>query len=404
MCRKKLQSSYSKNLCNTCITKVMQEEAPSFMATVKTLIKNEIRSSISSDKPSTSTSQLEVSALSPSGPMSPQEPIQIEDEEEGEYRESSDSEEDSAGKALFPIDSVDALVKAVRNTMKVEEFKEQLSVQDKMFEGLAPRKKKVFPLHKNIKDLIQREWNKPDRKFFVPRTLKRKYPFDEIETEYWDRPPMVDPAVAKFCKGAFLPFEDTGVLRDPMDKKADGFLRKSWEATAALFKPVAATTSVARSVKMWLTDLESSIKDGTPRDELIKSLPSLANALDFMSDASDDALRLIAKSTAFSNSARRALWIKDWKGDMASKSRLCAMPCQGQFLFGPALDTVLEKASDRKKGFPSVGPPLAKRPFRGKGRGGAQSSSSRGKNWKAQGKSKNFLFPKNATSKKDDKQ
>ncbi|XP_069798950.1 uncharacterized protein [Dendropsophus ebraccatus] len=83
-----------------------------------------------------------------------------------------------------------------------------------------------------------------------------------------------------------------------------------------------------------------------------------------MAEASADALRLSARSAALSNSARRTLWLRDWKGDVTSRAKLCAVPCEGNLLFGSALEKVLEKASDKRKGFPLVSTQTT-RPSRG---------------------------------------
>lgn len=61
-----------------------------------------------------------------------------------------------------------------------------------------------------------------------------------------------------------------------------------------------------------------------------------------------------ARNSALAVSARRALWLKAWSGDAAFKSRLCSLPVQDDLLFGPELDSVLERTSDKKKMFPEV--------------------------------------------------
>lgn len=51
-----------------------------------------------------------------------------------------------------------------------------------------------------------------------------------------------------------------------------------------------------------------------------------------MAEASVESVRLTARSTALINSARRAVWINTWGGDVASKTRLCEIPF-GVYLF-----------------------------------------------------------------------
>lgn len=161
-----------------------------------------------------------------------------------------------------------------------------------MFEGLESRKKRVFPIHKNISG----EWKYPDKGIFASRTLKRKYPFNEQDTATWNRTPKLDVPIAKVSRRSSLPFDDSGSLHEPLDKKQDNFLKKAWEAATGGFKPNIAATCVARSLVIWLEELEDHIKNKTPRETLMASLPTLKNAATFLAEASTDALKLSAKS------------------------------------------------------------------------------------------------------------
>lgn len=80
----------------------------------------------------------------------------------------------------------------------------------------------------------------------------------------------------------------------------------------------------------------------------------LKKAAAFLADASSDSIRLSARAAALSNTARRALWLKNWRGDVNFKSKLCAIPCEGEFQFGSVLDEILERAGDKGKVFPST--------------------------------------------------
>lgn len=324
---------------------------------MRDMIKEEIQSSLrsmQSELPSTSSANVRETSS---------------DEETPRVMEAydSDSSIDSSTPEFLPGE-VDHLLKAVRATMALEEPKEEKSIEDKMFEGLESKRKRVFPIHKNIQAVINREWKHPDKGVFSSRSLKRKYPFSEQDTAAWGRAPKLDVPISKVSKKSSLPFEDAGNLQDPMDKKQDLFLKKAWEAAAASFKPNIAATCVARSLSVWLEQLEEHIQNKTPRDTIIASLPTLKSAASFLAEASTDGLKLAAKAAALSNSARRALWIKSWSGDVGSKNRLCSIPCEGEFLFGTVLDDLLQKASDKKKGFPSSFPNRQARPFRGQGR------------------------------------
>lgn len=400
LCKRKLPPDYKRLSCKTCVSQVMAEETPSLLTSMRDLIKEEIQNSLKnlrypSDLPSTSSAVAHDTSS---------------DEETGgpgvdEVCPDSDfsSSDESSGRPSFPPEEVDRLLKAVRATMALEEPKEEKSVEDKMFEELGSRKRRVFPVHKNIQGLIHREWKHPDKGIFASRALKRRYPFSDQDTSAWNRAPKLDVPISKVSKKSALPFEDSGTLPDPLDKKQEYFLKRTWEAAAAGFKPNIASSCVARSLTVWLDQLEEHIQNKTPRETILASLPTLKSAASFLTEASSDALKLSAKAAALSNSARRALWIKGWSGDVGSKNKLCSIPCEGEFLFGSVLDDLLEKAGDKGKGFPAPTPARRFRSFRGQRR--SEGSFRQGDKRKRQDshrsrdpkKSKGFLFNQRRT-------
>lgn len=390
LCKRKLPSDYDKLSCKSCREQVLAEESPSILSSMKEMIREEIKNSLrtlQADLPSTSSTAIrDSSSEEEAGPPGMESDDSVSD---------SSSSDDSASDRR-PSD-VNHLLKAVRATMALEDPKEERSQEDKMFEELESKKGRVFPIHKNILNLINREWKHPDKGIFSSKSLKRRYPFDEEKTASWSRPPKLDVSIAKVSKKSALPFDDGGTLQDPLEKKQDTFLKKAWEAAAASFKPNIAASCVARSLSVWLEQLEDHIRDKTPREALLASIPTLKNAASFLKEASTDGLKLSAKAAALSNSARRALWIKKWSGDVGSKSKLCSIPCEGEFLFGSVLDDLLQKAGDKAKGFPTSFPRRQPRPFRDqRGRRSfdkRRQDSQRGKeSYKNPKKSRGFLF------------
>ncbi|XP_073412006.1 uncharacterized protein [Dendrobates tinctorius] len=144
--------------------------------------------------------------------------------EESDFRDSDLEEEGEiladrqvpGRKFLFRLEDTDELVQAVRNTMQIEEVPKPQSRQDLMFGGLVGRRQTVFP-----------------------------------ETRVWEEVSKIDFPVATVTKKTAIPFEDSSSLRDPMDRKADVLLKRTWETSAALIRANIAATLVARS--MFLT-------------------------------------------------------------------------------------------------------------------------------------------------------
>ncbi|XP_073406414.1 uncharacterized protein [Dendrobates tinctorius] len=167
--------------------------------------------------------------------------------------------------ACFPTDCMNNLVRSVRNTMGLCDVKEPKTPQEIMFAGIAQKKIKAFPVVPAIKELVKKEWERQGLRAFIPVASKLKYPFDDDELASWSKPPKVDAAVASTSRRSSLPVEDTGSLYDPLDRKADTFLRRSWEACIGTFKPAIAATCTARSIIVWLYELEDKIKSQNGR-------------------------------------------------------------------------------------------------------------------------------------------
>lgn len=151
-----------------------------------------------------------------------------------------------------------------------------------------------------------------------------------------------------------LAFEDMGSLQDPMDKRIDLDLKRTWDSTVANLKPALATTCVAPNLEFWLSQLLAHLQSGSPREEFMDSFPILFKVVGYIADASTESVQMSARTSAMAVLARRAFRLKFWSGDATYKSRLCSLPVQGDLLFGPELDSVLERTSDKKKMFLEV--------------------------------------------------
>ncbi|XP_077125138.1 uncharacterized protein LOC143818346 [Ranitomeya variabilis] len=355
-CNKALPATWGKKLCKSCIQRLLCEETPDFASELKTIIRSEVQNALLSSKKGKEKVKETVYAHSVRSSS--------EDADSDDSKSSLSSSDEDSGRHCFPLEEVDALVKAVRATMGVEDPRPDKTAQDIMFGGLTQKKRRAFPLNSNVQTLIKKEWEKPDRRNSSVPSLKRKYPFDDEASTSWDKAPKLDVAVAKASKKFALPFEDMGTLKDPLDKKADTFLKGAWESAGGSLRPAVAATCTSRSLMVWVDQLESQIKDGSPRSKLLDSIPAIRAAAAFLADSSADSVRLTSKAAALSNAARRTLWLKSWPGDLQTKLKLCSIPCEGNFLFGETLDDILQKAGDKKKGFPNLGPAPFKQSFR----------------------------------------
>lgn len=82
--------------------------------------------------------------------------------------------------------------------------------------------------------------------------LPKKVFFDKDGAASWDRPSKTDIPVAEVSCKACLPLDAIKFLKNPLDKKAEGFLREAWESPTEAFNQYIALACVARSLLAWL--------------------------------------------------------------------------------------------------------------------------------------------------------
>ncbi|XP_041421698.1 lamina-associated polypeptide 2-like [Xenopus laevis] len=263
---------------------------------------------------------------------------------------SEEEEFDSEDESGFDLAVIEPLIKAVRQTLTFPTGATRLSSADKLF-PLVKKRSVGFPVHASIKEIMTSEWKKIDKKPQTTGRFLRKYPFEEDETKFWDSTPKVDAAVVRLAKRTTLPVDDAAVFKEPMEKRIEFNLKKAYGAAGSACRPAVALTSVSRALKVWLTDIEEAVSSNVKRPKLVEMLVDCKMAIDFISEASIDLVHLMARSMALSVAARRALWLKPWAADAASKSNLCQLPFEGDMLFGDKLDVIIKKVSGGKSVF-----------------------------------------------------
>ncbi|XP_040266410.1 lamina-associated polypeptide 2, isoforms alpha/zeta-like isoform X2 [Bufo bufo] len=366
ICCKRLSNTGSKPLCKECTASVIKSESSSLIEDIRKVVKEEVQLALTTREPTPPKVPPTQDARSVKSLIldSDSEGLAVSDSESVQKHPASSDEEGEYKRFLFNPEDIDELIRAIRATIQMEMPKTPRSTQQEIFGGLGERKKAVFPVPDSVQKLIRSEWEKPDKGSFIPRGIKRRYPFSQEDCTDWETIPKVDAPVAKVAKHTALPFEDSAQLKDPLDRKAESLLRKTWETTAALLKPGVASTCVARTLNLWLDQLEIHLVNKTPRDQILESLPLLKMATSFLADAAAESVKLSARTAVLSNTARRALWLKAWSGDITSKNKLIALPFHGQYVFGEDLDKILDNATNKKRGFPEERYKQKRQPFR----------------------------------------
>ena len=191
-------------------------------------------------------------------------------------------------------------------------------------------------------------------------------------------------AIAKLSKRTLVPTDDGSSLQDPLDRRAEGTLRRGYSAAAASASTAIAATEVSAFLRSRLNRIQTDVDQSVSRDDILAAFKTANLAVDFLCDTAQIQLKLAAKTMALTSAARRPLWLKPWVADNASKYNLCGLPFEPDRLFGSELDRLMEGLSDKK------GKSLPQQPFRGKGRQdrpGTSGLQTKPRSWGAQRKS-----------------
>lgn len=93
------------------------------------------------------------------------------------------------------------------------------------------------------------KWRTPESKLAFSRTMKRRFPFVAKSEGFQTKCPKLDAAVAKKSKRSDLSLDYMGYLKNPLDRKMDALLKRSWESSAyTFFIPGVASTCVPRNL------------------------------------------------------------------------------------------------------------------------------------------------------------
>eukprot|EP00079_Xenopus_tropicalis_P020232 XP_012810936.1 PREDICTED: lamina-associated polypeptide 2, isoforms alpha/zeta-like [Xenopus tropicalis] len=278
---------------------------------------------------------------------------------EGELSGSSDQEGNKPSKHSF--EAVDTLISSVLETLHLQEPETTPDSAKALFKR-HNKSSPVFPTHSQLDQIIQQEWDKPERRFQVNRRFSKLYPFSTDLIEKWSSPPSVDAPVSRLSKTTALPVPDASSFKDAMDKKMESLLRSAFAASGTSLRPILATAWVSRAIQSWVDSLLQGIISGTPRHELSLQATQIKEANDYICEASLDAAQLASRSSALAVAARRSLWMKLWSADFSSKKSLTSLPFKGNLLFGPDLDKLISQATGGKSTL--LPQPKARAPFR----------------------------------------
>ncbi|KAM4722898.1 BTB/POZ domain-containing protein 8 [Rhinophrynus dorsalis] len=341
-CDAKLSPTDPAKLCPECLKKAAGEAVPPQFQDFLGWMCTSMQETFSSMQESARKRQRTLGAdEGPSRRHLEEEDRLIEFESAVSSAEEGEITEDTGN---FSMDKIDGLIKSMGKTLGLSETQKDLNVMDAAFIGYK-KSASQFPVHSSIQDIIKNKWKQGDKRSAMSRRFQRMYPFAEEDISTWINPLKVDAAVAQISRRTTILLENGTTLRDPMEERTDSALKKQFSTIGHNLKSATAMACVFRVLRLWLTEFEEKIDSSVSRSRLLKEVATIKDAVSYSCDASLDNIRLMAKSSALSIMARRALWIKAWDADASSKNRLVSFPFTGSKLFGDQLEEIIKKSS-----------------------------------------------------------
>lgn len=198
--------------------------------------------------------------------------------------------------------------------------------------------------------LIQDEWQKPNKRTSINSRLARLYPLKEPKVNPLIMVPVADTFLMHLARHVTLLMGDAATFPEVLDRKIDFDLKRAYTAAGGACRAAIALTAVGKAVSSWTSNIEKSLVEGAGQEKLILALQELELAGDFVAEASVDIITLFTIAMLSLVVARRALWLKAWAVDPASKRNWCKIPHDSVNFFEPKLDSTIFKVTGSKLG------------------------------------------------------
>ncbi|XP_073485058.1 LOW QUALITY PROTEIN: uncharacterized protein [Aquarana catesbeiana] len=244
-------------------------------------------------------------------------------------------EEDIGG---FDFSMVSLLIKAIKEALKWEDPSTPPAKQKKFFKHLG-KERSNFPLLSELKDIINEEGSRTDKKSSMSNKTSRLYPFKSEEVKC-----LENAALMHLAKHVTLPLEDAVSFRDGLERRIDQDLKKIYGLAGTACKPALALAAMSKAIEAWTENVDSFLKSVSEELAGSSAAAELKLAAVFLGEASIHLIRLLARIMLASVTAKRALWLLPWLADPVSKQAWCKIPFEGSSLFGNKLDDAMTRA------------------------------------------------------------
>ncbi|KAM4702924.1 primary cilium assembly protein FAM149B1 [Rhinophrynus dorsalis] len=92
------------------------------------------------------------------------------------------------------------------------------------------------------------------------------------EVQDWVNSPKIDAAIAQLAKRTTIPMEEGSSLRDSMERKIEGTLKKQFSILGQNLKAATGMACISRTIRIWLNELEENVESAVSRSKLMREI------------------------------------------------------------------------------------------------------------------------------------
>ncbi|XP_040266311.1 uncharacterized protein LOC120980966 [Bufo bufo] len=236
-CDTPLADSYEFNRCPSCRPPPLPPDTEPTIRDVVVWVKDFVESSMNTLRDSVSSRRPSV--------RSPLRPTPMQEEayhtvDEVHSSESS-GEEEEAVRYFFPVEKTQRLLRSIRSGDQ--------DVDPGEASESTSRGPRAFKVDETLSRLMKLEWKHPEKASVISKRFKPMFPIVTSQLDQWGTVPKVDLAIAKLSKRTLVPADDGSNLQDPMDRRVECTLRRSYSTAAAAAS--VAISSGAVGYRLW---------------------------------------------------------------------------------------------------------------------------------------------------------
>lgn len=114
--------------------------------------------------------------------------------------------------------------------------------------------------------------------------MSKLFPVAKKDAKLWESSPKVDASFQQLSRQVVLPLDDSIAFKDAMGQRNDTDLKRIFFGAGFACRPAVTLTSVARALRVWANDVESTVRPGVDVESISLILQEMKISADFVAE------------------------------------------------------------------------------------------------------------------------